>query len=144
MNIDVIDVNDDWCNDRVNMDNLHDPISDIPKWPNPQIELNYPPPITKGTPHLHPKKLHNFRLRTIQNSCFRVLDLMPPIPLPPPLFHPVGHQTTPWDRIPYIVDFIIVYQYTRNDHRILIIGRQWSCHRISNTPRYQEEFIYHS
>src|SRR5881409_3394657 len=90
-----------------------------------QIELTNPPPITKGTPHLHPKKVHNFRLRTIQNSCISIVDLMPPIPLPPPpLYSPVGHQTTPSDRIPYIVDFIIVYQYTRNDHRILIIGRQ--------------------
>ncbi len=43
--------------------------------------------ITKGTPHLHPKFVHIFRLRTIQNSCFPVLDLMPPIPLPHPTVH---------------------------------------------------------
>src|SRR4051812_26116546 len=77
--------------------------------PQPLSSPPPPPPITKGTPHLHPKKVHNFRLRTIQNSCISIVDLTPPIPLPPPpLFRPVGHQTTPMDRIPYIVDFIIL------------------------------------
>ena len=69
---------------------LHDAQSDqndlndhgVPNDPN--RANHHPPPITKGTPHLHPKKLHNFRLRTIQNSCISIVDLMPPIPLPPP------------------------------------------------------------
>src|SRR4051812_49447494 len=59
-----------------------------------------PPPITKGTPHLHPKKVHNFRLRTIQNSCISIVDLMPPIPLPPPPFT-VLWVTKPHPRIGY-------------------------------------------
>ena len=56
-----------------------------------RFDTNYttphPSPITNGTPHLHPKIPHIFRLIASQNSCFPVFGLMPPIPPKHPYFH---------------------------------------------------------
>ena len=88
-------------------------LKDLKTWPfsTPPLPPT-PPPITKVTPHLHPKFVHFFRPSTTQNSSFFAFHLMPPIPIPPP--PPPQHPPppsrlppNPRDRMDTIVDFII-------------------------------------